>query len=406
VNHLIWVKLAKSQGAKIPECRKSLEDANFMRRLVARSLGQRKSVRSGKAFKVRKILEENPNFTVTDCRDNLLAAANVYDISSGKGVIALYDLDSDVEIIRLKQNPEFGFPCAIKLFSEELVCVGYVSGKLACYRVSPTSDGDRLVMVTYMHPTPQGSIYCMGGCTGTNVFICGGSDCKAYVWDLEAPTQQWFLGLIQNPLDEAMVSANVCEGAIVTASKRFIRIYKYGDKSNIAAAVQSQPWRKISLDTGLENVVEPALAEAFFTPGVHYRDGTVTFVRQRPLFETATIGNADIVTVDCSSGNEMSTTHVNQKIRKLLAVGSRFALALLPFFDASYKNLIVIDLHEKKVVGGCTVPHSKSTTPDISQIALGNTSWLDGLGDDTGQASLLIGLPVINQSHVLLVNVF
>lgn len=70
-------------------------------------------------------------------------------------------------------------------------------------------------------------------------------------------------------------------------------------------------------------------------------------------------GNADIVTVDCSSGNEMSTTHVNQKIRKLLAVGSRFALALLPFFDASYKNLIVIDLHEKKVVGGCTVPHSK-----------------------------------------------
>ena len=28
VNHLMWVKLAKSQGAKIPECRKSLEDAN------------------------------------------------------------------------------------------------------------------------------------------------------------------------------------------------------------------------------------------------------------------------------------------------------------------------------------------------------------------------------------------
>ena len=24
----MWVKLAKSQGAKIPECRKSLEDAN------------------------------------------------------------------------------------------------------------------------------------------------------------------------------------------------------------------------------------------------------------------------------------------------------------------------------------------------------------------------------------------
>ena len=70
--------------------------------------------------------------------------------------------------------------------------------------------------------------------------------------------------------------------------------HRYGDKSNIAAAVQSQPWRKISLDTGLENVVEPALAEAFFTPGVHYRDGTVTFIRQRPLFETATIGEREV----------------------------------------------------------------------------------------------------------------
>ena len=64
---------------------------------------------------------------------------------------------------------------------------------------------------------------------------------------------------------------------------------------------------------------------------------------------------------------KVSTTHVNQKIRKLLAVGRRFALALLPFFDAAHKNLVVVDLEEKRVVGGCTVPHSKSTTPDISQ---------------------------------------
>ena len=65
---------------------------------------------------------------------------------------------------------------------------------------------------------------------------------------------------------------------------------RYDEKSHIATAAQSPPWRKISLETGHRDV-EPALvAEAFFTPGVHYRDGAVTFVRQKPLFDTATIG--------------------------------------------------------------------------------------------------------------------
>ena len=138
-----------------------------MRRLVARSLGQRHSIRSGKAFKVRKILEENPNFTVTDCCDNLLAAANVYDINSGKGAVVLYDLDWDREIMRLPQSPEFGFPCAIKLFSANFVCVGYVSGKLACYSRPYLGNQGRIYNShpLLMQPTPQGSIYCVGGCT-------------------------------------------------------------------------------------------------------------------------------------------------------------------------------------------------------------------------------------------------
>ena len=60
----------------------------------------------------------------------------------------------------------------------------------------------------------------------TKVFICGGSDCKAYIWDLTGKEHEQFLAIIPNPPDEAVVSANICEGAIVTASKRSIRIYK------------------------------------------------------------------------------------------------------------------------------------------------------------------------------------
>ncbi len=71
-------------------------------------------------------------------------------------------------------------------------------------------------------------------------------------------------------------------------------------------------------------------------------------------------GDADIITVDATSGRMLNGVHINQKVRKLLAVGERYALVLLPFVDAKlYKNLAVIDLVEKRIVGGCTVPHSR-----------------------------------------------
>lgn len=55
----------------------------------------------------------------------------------------------------------------------------------------------------------------------------------------------------------------------------------------------------------------------------------MTFVRQMPLFETQTIGDADIVTVDPKTGRVLRSVHINQKIRKLLLVGGRFAIVLL-----------------------------------------------------------------------------
>ncbi len=64
--------------------------------------------------------------------------------------------------------------------------------------------------------------------------------------------------------------------------------------------------------------------------------------------------------MDADTGRTLNGVHINQKVRKLLAVGRRYALALLPYVDAKvYKNLAVIDLVEKRIIGGCTVPHSR-----------------------------------------------
>ena len=98
------------------------------------------------------------------------------------------------------------------------------------------------------------------------------------------------------------------------------------------------------------------------------------------MFDTQTIGDADIVILDANTGKVVQNVHVNQKIRKLLAIGSRFAVLLLPVVDNKYKNLAVVDLHRREVVGGAVVPHSRASTPDFSQVCVGDTGWCDGVG--------------------------
>lgn len=70
-------------------------------------------------------------------------------------------------------------------------------------------------------------------------------------------------------------------------------------------------------------------------------------------------GDADIISVCAETGVIKRSIHINQKIRKLLSVGNRFALILLPYVDSKYKNLGIIDLQSRKLIGGATVPHSR-----------------------------------------------
>ena len=91
--------------------------------------------------------------------------------------------------------------------------------------------------------------------------------------------------------------------------------------------------------------------------------------------DTQTIGDADIVILDANTGKVVHNVHVNQKIRKLLAIGTRYAVLLLPFVDNKYKNLAVVDLVNREIVGGATVPHSRASTPDFSQVIEDHKNW-------------------------------
>ena len=92
--------------------------------------------------------------------------------------------------------------------------------------------------------------------------------------------------------------------------------------------------------------------------------------------------------------------HINQKIRKLLAVGEKYALILLPYVNGRYQNLAVVDLNERKIIGGCTVPHSRANNPDFTQVTTGNIQWLNGFDDKESQ-DLFVALSTVENSLYL-----
>merc|ERR1711997_1080528 len=111
-------------------------------------------------------------------------------------------------------------------------------------------------------------------------------------------------------------------------------------------------------------------------------------------FETPTIGDADIVLADAGTGQILNKVHVNQKVRKLLSVGKRVAVILLPYVDTRYKNLAVVDLKDRQIIGGYTVPHSRPSTPDFSQVTIGDVSWLDGISEENTNSNFVTGLVI------------
>jgi hypothetical protein len=75
-------------------------------------------------------------------------------------------------------------------------------------------------------------------------------------------------------------------------------------------------------------------------------------------------------------------------------------LILLPFVNSRYKNLAIVDLEERKIIGGCTVPHSRANNPDFTQVTTGNLNWLDGFQKENCN-DLMVGLSTVENSLYL-----
>lgn len=308
-------------------------------------------------------------------------SAVVWDVAEGK-VVASFPVAASVSCIRLS-------------WPDLLVC-GHFDGSLSSHSVTdePLTPSGTLLQRFRLHTAPVLSLALSE--SSTDLLVSGSADCSIKLWRLSTgellktlPNQShWVLSNILCPPESHTVPRFKGRHLMLTMTRDDIQLWSW---ANLEELVQAD------LYIPLKSVTE-AIQSFFFTPGIHFDGARISFIRQMPMFDTQTIGDADIVILSAETGKVERSVHVNQKIRKLLAIGERFAVLLLPYLDAKYKNLAVVDLVEGHIVGGATVPHSRNSTPDFSQICLGDTDWLNGLTSSTIEGGLVGCLALADSS--------
>ncbi|KAK3851848.1 hypothetical protein Pcinc_041528 [Petrolisthes cinctipes] len=122
-----------------------------------------------------------------------------------------------------------------------------------------------------------------------------------------------------------------------------------------------------------------------FTPGLQLSSKHIALVQQDLDEKSAKLFLFDINTLA-----PIRTLALWFKVKKLLALGNRYALLLTPGSMLYSSTLTVLDVVTGEEAGSSTVPHSKMTTPDGAQIVVGETGWLDGLGPHLPQPPLAL----------------
>ena len=291
----------------------------------------------------------------------------------------------------------------IKLsWAGKLVVCGHFDGTLTSYSLTGLSSSPpgSLLNKFRLHTAP---VLALDISLSMDLLASGSADGSTKLWQLSDGTlvrtlsnqSHWVLAAILCPSSCHRVPRFQDKHLLLSMTKDDIQLWSWAGDSEDSTQL-SHPDLYIPL-----KCVTDAIQSFFFTPGLHFDGRRISFIRQMPMFDTQTIGDADIVILDANTGKVVQSVHVNQKIRKLLAIGTRFAVLLLPCVDNKYKNLAVVDLDKRQIVGGAVVPHSRASTPDFTQICLGDRRWLDGL-DSNMSRGLVAALALADSSiHVV-----
>ena len=230
--------------------------------------------------------------------------------------------------------------------------------------------------------------------------VSGSADLSVKFWALSTGKvlktignfSHWVVRLVLKDESQHSLENYARKNILIAMTKDFLTLYSWSSLEDLTTWNYQIPlnpsdcfvWKKV-----------------FFTPGMQLYGQKVAFVRQVAMFDTHTVGDADLIIANANTGQVENSIHVNQKIRKLLAVGQKYALLLLPYVSARYQNLAVVDLDLRKIIGGCTVPHSRANNPDFTQITTGKLDWLNGFqGSESNEMAVALST-VENALHIV-----
>nr|CAD7398932.1 unnamed protein product [Timema cristinae] len=276
----------------------------------------------------------------------------------------------------------------LNAYNTHSLAIGHSTGHVTTWNIK-SNQGDCEAQMYREFRGHTGVVMSVSVSPEIGLLVSGATDFTARVWCLRGggllhTLSSHNLWVVQVFLPPPLSAVNVsCDRhSLVTVTRDHIRVYSW-----LAA------WRRDSegcllacQDHGSMETIDPCTMEiplnhdySVFTPGCHFICGKLVYVRQSKVREDEP-GNAQLVFHDLTTGNPDRILFLGLKVRKLLAVGTKFGLILLHHMYSCGPNLLVVDLYSGESLGGCYLPHSSSSTPDLGQLVVGNTGWLDGLG--------------------------
>jgi len=401
---------ASSSSANLP----SFDDQAWMRR-CAYALKMRSRIKNGSCFTsqiLNEIIRVEAQVTSIDIVGTgdtfILALANQNSdtVTDEADCILLWSHSRRRILKRLQVLAKV---CVVKSNSDgSMIVSGHNNGTITVWNFDKNGDLGRNFQAH------SASIFTLEINKNLQMIASGSADKSVKFWSMTGETfikslsnfSHWVVKILMFARGCHEVSQHLDKNLLFSMTKDYITLHVWDDdgcvnssSGHIHLVNLSEPVYSIPLCTGKSF----GFRDIFFTPGLHLYGDNLGFIKQMPMFETHTIGDADIVIASASDGKTRRTIHVNKKVRKLLGIGRRFALLLLPYVDNRYKNVVVVDLREKKILGGFTVPHSRPYTPDFSQIAISDASWLDGISENNTEAGNILVTLATNYEHLHIV---
>ncbi|XP_047004326.1 F-box/WD repeat-containing protein 2-like isoform X1 [Schistocerca americana] len=339
-----------------------------------RTLKLRTAISNGSAYhhhNVRAICLSSDQITGLDCCKDLLIACSDDQV----GVWST----KDYELISIFTVP-YRVSC-LKIDIGDILACGHSSGHITTwslnYRDHECRPASRL---EYRGHT--GVVISVSLSAEIDLLVSGATDYTAKLWCISTgqlvrtivEQSRWIIQVTLLPVYKGSNPKTLSKdkNSLLIKTRDQIKIFSwcayfdccpYGDVNSLEDGVVQYPLNAV---------------HNFQTPGCFVQGGNVVYINQT-LARSDEPGNAEIVFENLEKQQCTKRIRSFYKVRKLLAVGDRFAVLLLPHCDNFMSNLLIVEISTGEVVGGTIVPHSSSSTPDLAQIVMGDEAWLSDL---------------------------